>query len=161
MEESLTGKLESMEIAEGRKERNLKDGTTTKKFIKFRLGGYTYNFFDMDWYKLHPELFQMGKVLDIVWIASEYEIEGKKITSRVARAVVESKDTFQKASMIDNAMENANTVDKMKADMVNAWTEAHEVASQLKKADIELNRDDLRSTAISLFIEGNRSRSYR
>jgi len=150
-EEFTTGELESVEVAEGQKERELKDGTKTKKFVKFRVGGHTYNFFDYQWYVEHPEIFRAGNIVNVVWMPSEYEVNGQKRTSRIAKAV-----TFGKNADIteQTATEQKDTNwEIMKTDMTNAWVEAHTVAEKLKKAGIELNNEDIRSTAMSLFIQ--------
>lgn len=160
MEEEMTvGKLDSVEMTEGKKERTLKDGTTSKTYIKLKVNGQTYNFFDYDFYAEHIDVFKIGNNVQVVWFPSEWtDSSGQKITSRVAKAVTfASKEQVQ--SQVDQAFQRASELkNNIDGDMIHAWETAHSIAQRLKEKDISLSADDIRSTAMSIFIEGNKRR---
>ena len=84
MSEQTSGVMEKVEL------REKKDGG---KYVKFTCHGSRYSFWDMDWYKLHPELFQVGASVRIIYYENEYiDQYGKQRTSRNATAVTKGED---------------------------------------------------------------------
>ena len=119
------------------------------KFVKLTVEGKRYSFWDMDWYNKNPETFNVGNNVNILYYEKEYtDSFGNKRTSRVATAITKG-DDFQKASEV-------NKENDIKTMMVDSWKTARDVFGELQLDGFGFTPEDLRSTALSIFIEKNR-----
>lgn len=157
-EKSTSGIVESVELGEK------KDGG---KYIRMAVSGQRYSFWDNKWYEEHPELFQMNAKVNVIYAEKEYTDKyGKQRMGRNATSITKATDDQIKTAKEVHDQQDVDgkevSMKEMKIDMTNAWIEAFQIAKGMKvESDgIELNRDDIRSTAMSLFIEQNKRRKF-
>jgi len=155
-EKETYGIVESVELGEK------KDGG---KYIRMTVSRVKYSFWDTKWYEEHPELFQVGAKIKILYTEKEYTDKyGNQRTGKNATSITKSTEAEIQTALEKYKKDNQDVKDfdmnQMKIDMTNAWIEAFQIAETMKiEGDgVELNRDDIRSTAMSLFIESNRRR---
>jgi hypothetical protein len=157
MEElTFEGKIEDMAVKPKKPE---------GEFVKLKVSGKTFNFFDMGFYEQHKGLFKVGAEISIVYMVNTFTTEdGQTRTSNTANAIAFTgiKDAIGKpiphpGTPIQSIPQKTIEVFKKEEDesSVESIMEKCLIKSFgiLEKFDIPFTPEDIRTVAISLFIE--------
>lgn len=126
-------------------------------YIKMKINGKIFNFFDMDYYNQHKELFKLGSTCEVIYYVSKYG-ENNQYSSNVANAIAFDKEIKQQTI---TGQENTVAQKSNSAEVEAMMLESMESAISISKAfeeQCELSPEDVRHIGISMFIEKCRRR---